>query len=111
MKLYVYYMVIVASLMHTTFSQDTSEFEVCDVEGSGIGDCEENVNCCEQSICDIKHNPESNPDKRCCTREEMKEIPPWLCELCIECCDEEERNQTPFPIYCSKCSRCDPGNI
>ena len=86
-------------------------FWVCDVEGSGIGDCEENVNCCEQSICDIKHNPESNPDKRCCTREEMKEIPPWLCELCIECCDEEERNQTPFPIYCSKCSRCDPGNI
>ena len=81
------------------------------MEGSGVDDCKEDVYCCEQSICDLKVNPDRNEDKRCCTREEMKSDPPWLCTLCKECCDEEERNQEPKLEFCSKCKRCDPSKL
>ena len=84
---------------------------MCDVEGSGVEDCKEDRHCCEQSTCYKQYNPESNSDKRGCTREEMKGIPPWTCDMWVECCDEEERNQKPLPDYCSKCKRCNPGNI
>ena len=81
------------------------------MEGSGVDDCKEDVFCCEQSICDLRINPDRNEDKRCCTREEMKSDPPWPCTLCKECCDEEERNQEPKLEFCSKCKRCDPSNF
>ena len=79
--------------------------EVCDVEGSGIDDCIDQ--CCQQSVCDHAYNPDGNPDKRCCTREERKHDPiPADCTLCTECCDDDERNQVPLPPYCSNCPRC-----
>ena len=82
--------------------------KVCDVEGSGIDDCaDEYAACCDQSICDHIQNPEGNPDKRCCTKEQMQQDQiPSDCTPCILCCDEEERNMIPLPKYCSKCPKC-----
>merc|ERR1712223_979760 len=28
--------------------------------------------CCEPSKCELKYNPDQNPDKRCCTEGESK---------------------------------------
>jgi len=80
--------------------------EVCDVKGYGIDDC---VNqCCNPSICEITNNPEQNPDKRCCTKEERKQDPiPSDCTPCTVCCDEAERNLIPLPDHCSKCPKCE----
>ena len=81
--------------------------EVCDVEGSGIDDCSDQ--CCDPSICEIRYNPEKNPDKRCCTEEERKQDPiPSDCTPCTVCCDEAERNLIPLPEHCSKCPKCQP---
>ena len=81
--------------------------EVCDVEGSGIDDCTDQ--CCDPSICEIRYNPEKNPDKRCCTKEERKQDPiPSDCTPCTVCCDEAERNLIPLPGHCSKCPKCPP---
>ena len=81
--------------------------EVCDVEGSGIDDCADQ--CCDPSICEIRYNPEKNPDKRCCTVEERKQNPmPSDCTPCTVCCDEAQRNLIPLPEHCSKCPKCKP---
>ena len=81
------------------------EIEVCDVEGSGAGDCVDQ--CCDPSVCELKYNPDQNPDKKCCTEEERSLDPiPNDCTLCITCCDETERNQIPLPKHCSKCPKC-----
>ena len=82
-----------------------SEIEVCDVEGSGAGDCVDQ--CCDPSVCELKYNPEQNPDKRCCSEEERsRDLIPNDCTLCITCCDETERNKIPLPKHCSKCPKC-----
>ena len=110
MKLYSHYIVIVASLIHIALSVDPSDFEVCDVEGSGIDDCPTVNHCCKQSVCDIAYNPTNNPDKRCCTRVEREQNPERSdCIRCIECCDESERKQQPLPPHCSICGRCEEG--
>ena len=111
MNLYVYYIVIVTSLMCTTFSQDTSDSEVCDVEGSGSEDCPSADHCCMQSKCDLIYNPDNNPDKKCCTKAQRDANPLRSdCLKCTECCDDAERTQTPVPSHCSKCRRCEEGN-
>ena len=80
--------------------------EVCDVEGSGIDECI--GMCCEPSKCELKYNPDRNPDKRCCTEEEWKQNTlPSDCTPCKICCDESTRKQTSLPEYCSKCPRCE----
>ena len=80
--------------------------EVCDVEGSGIDECIDM--CCEPSKCELKYNPDKNPDKRCCTEEERKlDTLPSDCTPCRICCDESTRKQTSLPEYCSKCPRCE----
>ena len=110
MKFYNYYIVIVASLVHIALSQDPSDFEVCDVEGSGIEDCPSDNHCCKQSLCDNIFNPNQNPDKKCCTKAEWEENPKRSdCIRCTECCDETERKQIPQPDHCSHCRKCEEG--
>ena len=113
MKLYIQYIVIVASLMHIALCEDPSDFEVCDVEGSGIDDCPTVNHCCKQSVCDIAYNPTNNPDKKCCTKVQREQNPQRSdCILdCVACCDESERKQQPLPPHCSICARCEEGKV
>ena len=106
MKLPTPYIIIAISIFHSVVSNDPS-FGVCDVEGSGADDCPTYAHCCKQSKCDAIFNPNNNPDKRCCSKDERKKEPiPNDCMLCIECCDETERSENDLPSHCSKCRSC-----
>ena len=79
--------------------------EVCDVEGSAVGDCSESTHCCKQSQCDALYRKLKG--KRCCTKiERDQKVKSHDCVLCTQCCEEFERNIVPLPQHCSKCRSC-----
>ncbi len=82
--------------------------EICDIEGSGIGDCPTNEHCCKQSACEELYTESLNSGERCCNQSEIQENPTLKeCRLCTECCNEVDRNTVPLPQHCSKCRSCD----
>ena len=102
------YIFLMQLLIARFVATDRSE-EVCDIEGSGIDDCPDQ--CCNPSVCYDFCNPDHNPDKRFCTKEEWNIWQnggnlPSDCTPCTFCCDETERKAVPLPKYCSKCIKC-----
>ena len=58
--------------------------EVCDIEGST---CPDDLNCCQQSICESESIGQTENNR-------------------IQCCEEAERTKIQLPEHCSKCPKC-----